>query len=170
METLAIQLRKATADDITAIQYIACLTWPVAYHNILAPGQVSYMLNMMYSQEVLHKQMTREGHQFWLGFVNNVPSGFAGFSPENEEHHVWKLHKLYVLPGLQKTGLGKLLLQKAEEEARANGAQWIKLQVNRNNNASAFYHKHGFVIAEEKDFDIGNGFLMEDYVMEKGLD
>jgi GNAT superfamily N-acetyltransferase len=169
METPDIQLRKAHADDIPAIQYIACLTWPVAYHDILTPGQVSYMLNMMYSQEVLHRQMTSEGHQFWLGYVNNEPKGFAGFSPENQDGTVWKLHKLYVLPGLQKTGLGKLLLQKAEDVARAHGAKRIQLQVNRNNNACAFYQKHGFVIAEEKDFDIGNGFLMEDYVMEKGL-
>jgi GNAT superfamily N-acetyltransferase len=167
METPTVRLRQAGSSDIPAIQHIASLTWPVAYCEILTPGQVGYMLSKMYSAEVLQRQMSREGHQFWLGLVNDTPAGFAGFSPV--EGLVWKLNKLYVLPGTQKTGLGKLLLQKTEEIAKDHGALMLKLQVNRNNNAYTFYHKHGFTVAEEKDFDIGNGFWMEDYVMVKKI-
>jgi len=35
--------------------------------------------------------------------------------------------------------------------------------------AKNFYEKLGFVVIEEKDFDIGNGHFMNDYVMEKKL-
>ena len=49
------------------------------------------------------------------------------------------------------------------------GATSLQLQVNRDNAAKSFYEKLGFVILKEADFDIGNGYFMRDYVMEKKL-
>ena len=49
------------------------------------------------------------------------------------------------------------------------GATALQLQVNRNNNAKSFYEKLGFAVIEEADFDIGNGYIMNDFVMEKKL-
>ncbi|MEI9808163.1 MAG: hypothetical protein WDO16_09960 [Bacteroidota bacterium] len=39
--------------------------------------------------------------------------------------------------------------------------------MNRSNNAKLFYEKIGFIVIREEDIDIGNGYLMNDYVMEK---
>jgi len=58
------------------------------------------------------------------------------------------------------------LLQKVCNHAKENGANTLQLQVNRNNIAVNFYKKHGFKIIAEEDFDIGNGYFMNDYVME----
>lgn len=49
------------------------------------------------------------------------------------------------------------------------GAKALQLQVNRRNNAKYFYEKNGFSVIKEFDFDIGNGYVMDDYVMEKQL-
>ena len=55
------------------------------------------------------------------------------------------------------------------KEVQQQGALVLQLQVNRNNKAKSFYEKIGFKVIEEADFDIGNGFFMNDYVMGKKL-
>jgi hypothetical protein len=43
------------------------------------------------------------------------------------------------------------------------------LNVNKYNSAQDFYKKLGFCIDYEEVIDIGNGYVMDDYVMEKEL-
>jgi ribosomal protein S18 acetylase RimI-like enzyme len=81
-----------------------------------------------------------------------------------------KLEQLYLLPELRGQGLGRLMLRHVEEQARARGCRSLMLQTNKRNDiAIAFYRKAGFTVCEEAVFDIGNGFVMDDYVMEKVL-
>ena len=81
-----------------------------------------------------------------------------------------QLHKLYVHPRFQRIGYGSALIQYLQEEATGNGYKYIMLTVNRNNRkAISAYQKNGFVIIESRLTDIGNGFVMDDYVMRKSL-
>lgn len=161
-----LQIRPASFNDIPYIQDIAFKTWPVAYGTILSAEQLEYMLQMIYSTPALEKQV-QENQHFFLALQNFEPVGFAAFSEIDTTIH--KLHKLYVLPGIQKMGAGKKLLQTVEETAKGMGATRLQLNVNRSNNALAFYKANGFVIIEEKDIDIGCDFYMNDYIMEKPL-
>jgi ribosomal protein S18 acetylase RimI-like enzyme len=43
------------------------------------------------------------------------------------------------------------------------------VNVNRHNKALHFYEKYGFKIIREEDIDIGEGYFMNDYVMELKL-
>lgn len=153
--------RKATIQDIPSIQSIAQITWVNTY-TFLSDEQMSYMLDWMYSTTSLQQQM-QNGHQFYVAVVNNEIIGFASVSKEEES--ICKLNKLYVLPTTQKTGAGKALLQNVITFTKENKATELQLQVNRNNNAKDFYLKQGFTILYEADFEIGNGFFMNDYVM-----
>ncbi len=161
-----LQIRPASFNDIPFIQDIANKTWPVAYGSILSQKQLDYMLEMIYSTAALQKQMHDNQH-FFLALQNFIPVGFAAFSPIDDATH--KLHKLYVLPGIQKMGAGKKLLQTIETTAKSMGATRLQLNVNRLNNALTFYKANGFEIIEEKDIEIGQGFYMNDYIMEKQL-
>lgn len=158
-------IREATVNDIPAIQQIATTTWAATY-TFLSPEQMEYMLDWMYSSESLLKQM-QDNHRFYMAVLNNEAMGFA--SVLHEEENIFKLNKLYVLPTTQKTGAGKALLKVVIDYAKQNGGKQIQLQVNRHNNAKDFYLKHGFTILYEADFEIGNGFFMNDYVMGKNL-
>ena len=159
-------IRKADHKDIPAIRHIAFTTWPVAYGNILSQEQLDYMLGNIYSETALQEQFNN-GHRFYLAESGNIILGFASVS--KEENACFKLNKLYVLPNTQKAGAGKALLHEVIRYAKANNGNKLVLQVNRHNNAKGFYEKHGFRITEEIDLAIGNGYFMNDYIMELPL-
>lgn len=160
-----ILLRRAKEEDIEVIRDIANNTWYDTYGDILAEEQIKYMLGKMYSKEELLSQL-REGHVFLIALENDKDLGFAGFSIADSEKKTYKLHKLYVLPSAHGRGLGKLLINEVVNLIRNEGGVAVQLNVNRNNKAAKFYQSAGFVRKETVDLDIGNGFFMNDYVME----
>ena len=52
---------------------------------------------------------------------------------------------------------------------KAQNISALRLQVNKRNKAKDFYEKIGFTVLYEFDFPIGNGYVMDDYLMEKKL-
>lgn len=163
-----IYLRKAKEEDLPIIRALAEQTWPTAYGDIIAQEQITYMLEKMYSKGELLEQM-QQGHIFLIASELNDDVGFAGFSVINHDTHTFKLHKLYVLPKMQGKGVGKILMNEVVDQIKALGGKFLQLNVNRKNKAKDFYEKAGFKIKETVDLDIGNGFYMNDYVMEKKL-
>ncbi|MBU3714697.1 MAG: GNAT family N-acetyltransferase [Ferruginibacter sp.] len=128
------------------------------------------MLEWMYSEASLSHQFNVLKHIFFIAVdEKEFPVGFSSCSIHNDDIHTYKLHKLYILPDRQYKGTGKILLEHAISCAVTNGAQKMMLQVNKKNKAVDFYKKNGFNIYEEDIFDIGNGFVMDDYLMEKKL-
>jgi ribosomal protein S18 acetylase RimI-like enzyme len=159
---MTLYIREATIHDIPFIQEISKITWADTY-TFLPQGQMEFMLNWMYSTTALEEQMNN-GHQFYVAIIGENIVGFASVSKEKEDT-IFKLNKLYVLPPTQKIGAGKALLQNVMAFAKENNATQLQLQVNRNNNAKDFYLKQGFTILYEADFEIGNGYFMNDFVM-----
>jgi GNAT superfamily N-acetyltransferase len=161
-------IRNAGIDDVPLIRQLTFQVWPQTYTSIISKEQIDYMLKLFYDEAVLKKQIGEEGHQFIIVYDDDAPVGFAGFS--EIEPAIFKLHKLYVLGSQQGKGTGKLLIEHIRGIIKAKGATALRLQVNRYNKAKAFYEKLGFVIIAEGDFDIGNGFYMNDYVMERRVE
>ena len=80
---------------------------------------------------------------------------------------VTRIHKIYILPESQGKGIGRLLIDEIQKLAQKNNSVLLSLNVNRFNKALSFYQKTGFEIVAEENIAIGNGYLMEDYKMEK---
>ena len=159
-------IRTAEAEDINTIGYLAYQIWPTAYKDILSFEQLHYMLQHFYSPDALRDQMLNKHHTFLLAETEEEePVGFAAFSKTRQD--VFKLHKLYVLPGLQNMNVGRSLLECVLEECSIEGGKKLQLNVNRNNKAITFYEKLGFQIIGEENVDIGNGVFQEDYIMER---
>jgi ribosomal protein S18 acetylase RimI-like enzyme len=163
-----IYLRKAKEDDLTIIRALAEQTWPTAYSDIISAEQIKFMLEKMYNQGVLLEQL-RDGHSFLIASDTEGDVGFAGFSVIDSERYVFKLHKLYVLPKMHGKGVGKILIQEVFDKVKAEGGKFLQLNVNKANKAKDFYEKAGFYVKYSTVLDIGNGFYMDDYVMEKEL-
>jgi GNAT superfamily N-acetyltransferase len=122
----------------------------------------------MYSIETLQQQMAK-GHRFFVIKENQEPLGFIGIEANYPLQGQLKIHKLYVLPNLQGKGLGKRLIDFVAQLAKEQQLKLLTLNVNRFNKAVDFYTHIGFTIEFEENIEIGNGFLMEDYVMELEL-
>lgn len=161
-------IKIAGINDLQIVHDLAHQIWPYAYGNILSVDQLEYMLNQIYSTPALQKQLIASGHQFIIAYTDEKPTGFAAFSLKDNSS-IFRLHKIYILLQQQGTGLGIMLLNYVINEGRKAGATVLQLNVNRNNIARNFYEKHGFTIIETEDIDIGNGYFMNDYIMELSL-
>lgn len=161
-----ILLRKGKEKDLPVIQEIARITWGPAYGAIIGQEQIDYMLEKMYNKGVLLDQLL-EGYVFLIAEINAEDVGFASYSVTDPINKIYKLHKLYVLPECHGQGVGKFLINEVLDKIKAAGGLRLELNVNRENKAKDFYESAGFTIKETVNLDIGNGFFMNDYVMQK---
>lgn len=176
-----MNIRKATIEDISLIQELADVAFRHTYKVILSPEQMEYMIDWMYSTENLKKQMNELGHRYLL--LSDDGGNYVGYGSFNIEEHeakngeaddcvMFHLQKIYVLPEKQGCGYGAILLNALEnamkEVAYPKRARY-ELNVNRNNKAVEFYEHMGLYKDREGDFDIGDGFYMNDYIMAKKL-
>lgn len=163
-----MRIEEAGVGDIPVIRQLAYAIWPHAYGKIITPEQLRYMLETIYSEAGLCLQMETGQHFVLLYDENDAPSGFAAYGLKADETPIsYRLHKLYVLPSSQGKGYGQSLLEHVIAKVKNEGGSKIDLTVNRKNPAQYFYHKLGFEIIREEDKDIGGGFFMNDYVLER---
>ncbi|MGF2411012.1 MAG: GNAT family N-acetyltransferase [Ferruginibacter sp.] len=161
------EVRKATLTDIPLIRALTFAIWPQTYAALLTKAQIDYMLEMMYSESSLQKQMEADHCTFIIVYDDNKPVAFAAYKPTTPQ--VWKLEKIYVLASQQGKGTGKFIINYIVDEIKQQDAKALQLQVKRDNPAQHFYTKLGFTIIDTADFDIGNGYFMKDYIMELAL-
>lgn len=127
------------------------------------------MLSKGYNEDTITKELNG-GTISWVTLYNyDELIGFASYGPTDNREEI-QLFKLYIHPRFQLIGYGTAFLQHFQEKATENGYKHIVLTVNKKNNkAISAYSKNGFVVREPRITDIGSGFLMDDYVMNKCL-
>ena len=155
--------RQAIREDIPEIQALARSIWEEAYNEILSKQQIDYMLEIMYSGEVLNKEFSA-GVVWDLILDLGNPCGYLSYSLEDDNSV--KLSKIYI----EKESRGKAItgdsIRRVVEYAVKNCRDNVFLTVNKNNKrAVRAYEKRGFTIAASVVTDIGNGFVMDDYIM-----
>ena len=155
----------AQKSQLFIIKELAYTIWPFAYGEILSKEQLDYMLDLIYTIESLEKQVDNN-HIFLLVEDDNQFIGFASYELNFENSNKTKIQKLYVLPEIQGKGIGKHLINYIKQIAIDNKNSGLILNVNRFNKAKEFYLKYGFEITKEIKIDIGNNYIMDDYVME----
>lgn len=160
-----ISLSKATETDIEKIRELAKSSWNSAYAKIISQKQIDYMLGKMYSPEEILSQMKNPNYYYFLIEFNENPAGFIGFE-NHYEPETTKLHRIYLLNDFKGKGLGKSALSFLKEKVAETGNNRIILNVNKENSAKKMYESQGFTVYDEIILDIGNGFVMDDYLME----
>lgn len=164
----SVVIRRATPADAVALGDLARLTWRRCFAGMITSAQIEYMLAQRYETEDLASRLSSPWPAYELLLLDGEPVAFAAHGPD--EPGTWKLHQLYVHPEWQHRGLGGRLMDHVEQCARAAACRQLLLTVNRNNaRARTAYQRRGFDIRESAQFDIGNGFIMDDFVMVKAL-
>jgi ribosomal protein S18 acetylase RimI-like enzyme len=159
--------RRADIADCDLLRRLADEVFPATYGEIITQAQMEYMMEMMYSREVILSEMERD-FAWFIAYSDDEPCGY--FSVERQEADLFHLQKIYLLPGFQGKGAGEFLFREAVEYIRSvcPAPCRMELNVNRNNRAVGFYERMGMRCLREGDFPIGNGYYMNDYIM--GLD
>ena len=158
-------ITKATIKDISLIQDLAQKSWRSHYPGIISHEQIDFMLDLMYSEEEITSQFNNPNyHYYLLGNEENF-YGIMGFE-NHYEQKTTKLHRIYITEEGKGKGLGKEAIQFLKNQILEVGDQRIILAVNKQNPSYHFYLSQGFKVYEEGVFDIGNGFVMDDYLME----
>lgn len=157
----AISLQLCSVADTAQIAALADKIWHQHYRTIIGEEQIRYMLSLMYSQHSLREQMQEKNHLFYFIMVNAQCVGFLSVHRVEGDH--WFLNKFYIDQHQAAKGIGTAAFN---ELVKLNHIQSCELTVNRQNYKSInFYFKLGFKIKAVADFDIGNGYMMNDFIM-----
>jgi ribosomal protein S18 acetylase RimI-like enzyme len=150
-----------TAADLPDLWKLATKIWNESYSSMITQAQIDFMLPMMYAPAVVQREFD-EGKVWKYITANAVPIGFISVYAEN---NTLILNKLYLDSSVQGKGFGQLALGHVVQIARDLGCTTIRLFVNRANfRAIAAYERFGFCRTGERDFEIGGGFVMDDYI------
>ncbi len=161
MNNSLIELRLLEKEELKVVKALAYVIWPRVYDYMISQEQINYMLLTMYDLDKLEQQWS-DGVNFVLLEIDQIPQGFVSF--EEKEKCVF-LQKLYLRPEMQGQGFGKKMLLVAIDFAKDSKKPFVELTVNRKNKFLEFYIRQGFEIKKEKDFDIGGGYCMNDYIL-----
>ncbi|MFU8780785.1 MAG: GNAT family N-acetyltransferase [Kiritimatiellia bacterium] len=157
----------STAEQIQIVADLAGPIWREAFTAIIGPEQVEYMLKDWQSPPAIRSQM-KDGARYFLAMRQDQPIGYCAWSPEAQG--TAKLSKFYLSPSSHGQGFAPEMLHFIETQARDNGHHTLWLQTNRaNHRAIRFYLKNGFIIIRDQRQSIGEGFFIDDHIMEKPL-
>jgi diamine N-acetyltransferase len=164
----AVTITAASAAQIPLVQRLARNIWWQHYPPILSAAQIEYMLDRGYADDALRRFVDEPGAGLAIAREEDDAVGFAAWY--RPEMSAMKLDKLYVLPRCHRAGIGRSLIEHVAAQARSLACACITLNVNRQNaSAIGAYERCGFSIESRGDFPIGNGFVMEDYIMVRAL-
>lgn len=155
--------------DVAAVAALARVVWQAAYAGIISQAQIDFMLDERYNAPRLLDELTMPGFWWDQARVDGALAAFAATQLTATPGEM-KLDKLYVDPARQRLGLGGRLIEHVCARAVAQGCDTLILAVNkRNERALAAYRKHGFTQRAAVRVDIGQGFVMDDFIMAKPL-
>jgi len=156
-------------DELPTVARLAEIVWRQHYPGIIADAQIDYMLARGYALPALRRYLIEAGSGLALARSDDVAVGFVAHLLA-EDQDAMKVDKLYVLREYQGQRFGRRLIDHVVDAARDAGCARVILNVNRNNaQAICAYQRCGFDLRDRVDVPIGDGFVMDDYVMERTL-
>ena len=158
-----------TIDDINTVSRLAREIWTEHFTPIIGELQVEYMLEKFQSSGSITNQIS-EGFEYYLARNENECVGYTALVTDLADRKMM-ISKLYTLSEVRCTGVGTALLSHTENICSSRNIPRLWLTVNKYNDGAISWYKHrGFVVTDAVKADIGGGFYMDDYLMEKVLE
>lgn len=155
--------------DFESIAALARRIWLEHYISIISKGQIEYMLGGRFTPENLARYIDANDRWFDVLRLDGAIVGYCSHALLADPREM-KLEQLYLLPELHGLGLGKRMMVHIEAHTRELGRDTLVLQVNKQNTkAASVYLRAGFEVREEAVVDIGSGYVMDDFIMQKRL-
>ena len=123
------------------------------------------------------RDMAENDYEYWLlvatetdedGIEKSVV-GFTGGHNEPETNRFF-ISKIYLFPEARGHGYARCVIEFYEDLCFARGFEAMYLTVNKHNDLGIrAYEGTGFDTIDAVETDIGEGFIMDDFIMEKKL-
>lgn len=164
-----MQIIKAGIDDVEELAALADIIWHQHFRGIISDEQIEYMIENFQSQKAMTNQLLNMGYEYYFFNVDGENQGYFAIQEQREQTLMF-ISKVYLKKDFRGRGYARKAFEFIENEAKNRGLKKTRLTVNRHNDDTiAIYKKLGMYIADEKAADIGNGFVMDDYIFEKDL-
>ena len=161
-------IRVKTEPQIAILAKLAREIWLEHYVPIIGQAQVDYMLETFQSEAAISAQIAG-GQEYYLLEAEGDPVGYLGLAPDTVDSAMM-VSKIYVSSDRRGDGFGRKMLDFVEDLCRERQISTLWLTVNKNNiDAINWYKRMGFSNAGPVVQDIGGGFVMDDYCMEKRI-
>jgi len=154
-------------DAIRKVSRLAEEIWPEHYTSIVGAEQVAYMLQKFQTPEAIAESI-RDGMFYFLVQVHGADVGYLAVRPQKDQNELF-LSKIYLKPEKRGEGFGRRMLDFVETLARERKLTKIALKTHKRNPSVKIYEKMGFKIIQPVTQDIGGGFILDDFKMEKAL-
>ena len=187
-----IVFRKAGLEDTPLIEELAQEIFPATYKEMLSEGQIEFMMDWMYSQENLRRQILEDGHIYHIVYYDGMPVGYVSLQQQGER--LWHLQKIYLKPGMQGKAVGKKKLltlatvcnakyidfpaimpyvdfvnimayDMTMNIAKHHSPLFVSENTSELSAANSIEAHLGMHKASSGDFHIGNGYYMTDFIM-----
>jgi ribosomal protein S18 acetylase RimI-like enzyme len=163
---MAVTIKKVSSDtELKEVAVLADEIWHECFVDIISLGQIDYMVEKFQSYKAMTKQIIDQDYSYYAVREDDELCGYLAVKPEKDNRFF--LSKLYLRKDKRGRGIASMMLEKVFEEAKNSGKNRVYLTVNKHNDhAIEVYKKTGFVVADEAVTDIGNGYVMDDYIFE----
>ncbi len=169
-----IQIKKCTLDDLLILQKISIETFNDTFKDQNSPENMKAYLEKAFNSRQLQRELSNNSSEFYFIYFNDEHAGYLKVNSneaqsENIGDESLEIERIYIRNKFQGKGLGKYLINKAEEIAIGKKKNRIWLGVwEKNEKAIKFYEKQGFVQAGAHSFYMGDEEQL-DYIMTKTL-
>lgn len=165
LHTVEQEIKEVTPQEIPALCEMAKRLWVEHYTPILPQGQPEYMVDKFQSEPAIRHQVESEGYQYFWLIQDGRPAGYTAIQPQKDGSLF--LSKIYVDKAYRRNGLASMAVERFRNLCREKGYTKLWLTVNRLNQGSiAAYKKLGFIKTRSQVADIGQGYVMDDDIME----
>ncbi|NOV04348.1 GNAT family N-acetyltransferase [Paenibacillus planticolens] len=156
-----------TAEEIAEVARLAADIWREYYVSLITLEQIDYMIGKFQAVPAISDQIDHQGYEYYL--IQHDGSSVGYMSAKEEEGKLF-LSKFYIGKEHRGRNYASQALAFLEQLCKDRNLSHIWLTVNRHNESSiAIYEKKGFRTVREQIADIGNGFVMDDFIMEKEM-
>lgn len=149
---------------MATVSQLAREIWRDHYIPIIGAGQVEYMLERFQSIDAIQSQLA-VGYVYFLLQSGHRAFGYFSILALPAQNTL-QISKLYVRKQYRDLGLGKRIMTFIEQICQLENLEQLQLTVNRHNSAAIrFYLHNGFIHTNSQVLDIGNGYVMDDFIM-----
>ncbi len=159
----------ATDTEVEQLAHIAKTIWNEYWPSIIGQAQTDYMVEQFQTADAIARDRAEHAYEYWILYEGDRIVGYTGGHEEPETNRFF-ISKIYLYKEERGKHFASRVIEFYEALCRDRGLSALYLTVNKHNELGIrAYVGRGFETIDAVETDIGNGYVMDDYIMEKRI-